>query len=238
MISNETFFNENSDFYSDNDGTKNNFVLDFISSKKNNYKKFLDIGGGSGFFAIRLKNIYNDMQIFVIDPSQKFLDNIRDKDVIKIKGFLPNHLNIPRSVKFDYILLSEVLHHITSFSIFESKSLVIESLLEVKNSLSDDGYIFVHELFYEGHLSPSFSRTMIFYLLKIQNSLKLKIPSKHFILGLSVCFYTRSELEEIFSICGLSIIQSYKSDWANNYYKKGLFLKNWGRIMYILKKQN
>lgn len=239
MITTNEFFDDHSDFYGkvqiqDYD----NFFIDFIRKQNNNNKIFLDIGGGSGIFASFLKKNCNELDVFLMDPSLKMLEKNTDKTIVKFQGYFPDKLNNPNNKNFNYILLKEVLHHVTGKSIKETKALAIESLLNTKKIMADDGYLMIHELFYESYIYPQFSRTLIFYLLKFQEKFQVKFPFKEFLLGLSVCFYTRNDLEKFFKECGFIIIDSYEVDFPQNLQKKGLLLKKWGRTMYILKMED
>jgi 2-polyprenyl-3-methyl-5-hydroxy-6-metoxy-1,4-benzoquinol methylase len=234
----DVFFDENSEFY--NTLKKiypfDLFFINFIKNQNNFKKSFLDIGGGSGIFSSFLKRNCSEIEVTLIDPSLKMLEKNCDKTFIKYQGQLPDKLNIPHGKKYNFILIKEVLHHVTGKSIKESKAFAIESLQNTKNLMEDDGYLMIHELFYESYIYAPLSRTCIFYLLNLQNAFHFKILPKEFLLGLSACFYTRTELELFFRNCGFVIVKTYKDDWPNNLKTKGLLLKKWGRILYILKK--
>jgi SAM-dependent methyltransferase len=231
------FFDENSEVYGNTNILKGDiYFIDFIRSQNNVKKSFLDIGGGSGIISSFLKRNCSDLEVTLIDPSLKMLEKNYDNTIVKYQGQLPNKLNIPEGKKFNYVLIKEVLHHVTGKSIKQSNKLVIESLKNTKNLMEDSGYLMIHEMFYESYFYPTLSRTCIFYLLKFQKIIGLKFLPKDFLFGLSVCFYTRTELQHFFQQCGFVIIDTYKEDWSNNLQKQILLLKNWGRILYILKK--
>jgi SAM-dependent methyltransferase len=231
------FFDEHSEFYGhENIFESDIYFIDFIRSQNNFKKSFLDIGGGSGSFSSFLKRNCNELEVTLIDPSLKMLEKNFDKTIDKYQGQLPNNLNILKGKKFNYILIKDVLHHITGKSIKQSNKLVIESLTNTRNLMVDDGYLMIHELFYESYLYPTLSRTCIFYILKFQEIIGFKFLPKEFFLKLNVCFYTRTELQHFFQKSGFGIIGTYKEDWPNNLKTQLLLLKNWGRILYILKK--
>lgn len=118
----------------------------------------------------------------------------------------------------------------------ESKNIRKKSIITSLTCLNPHGYIFIHELYYESYFFPGFTRSLIFYLLKIQNSLGIKIPIKEFLEELDVCFYTRKELNASFEELGLKVVDYYEEEWAKNKTKKMLFLKNWGRACYVLQR--
>lgn len=138
--------------------------------------------------------------------------------------------------KYDYIHIKEVLHHVTGKTVSESNLSLKNSILRVHELLEKNGILLIHEEFYEGYLIQNLQSYVIFYLLKIQNRLKIKLPVKEFILGLDVYFYTRKELKKIIEECGFEILD-IKVDYGLTDSKKELLLiKNWGRILIIAKK--
>lgn len=235
-IKTDSFFDENAAFYGKTKFPKyGNYTWEFISKKNNYNKSLLDIGGGSGIFSSFIKDKCNELDVTVVDPSKKLLEALDDERITKQWGQLPDKLNIPHSKIFDYILLLEVLHHVTGDSPSSSREEALRSLKNIRQLMDKNSYLIVHELFYESYLYSPFTRNLIFYLLRLQNYLGIKFLPKEFIMGLNVCFYTRYELEEIFNICGFCIVDSYEEDWKNNIKKKLLFLKKWGRIIYVAK---
>ncbi len=210
------------------------YFVDFIKKTKKPGSKFIDIGGGSGAFARLVKDNCLDIDVTVVDPTKKLLNNINDERIKKICGKLPDQLFLDSS--FDYIHVKEVFHHIVGPSINESKELLRDSLFAIKAILKNDGFLLIHELFYESYLIPTLSRTLIFYLLALQNEFGIKVPAKEFLMGLSVCFYTRPEFESILNDCGFKTIDFHEEYWGNTFKKRFLFLQNWGRMLFIVKK--
>lgn len=210
------------------------YFLNFIRKTKKQGSNLVDIGGGVGTFARLVKDNCPDINVTVVDPSRKLLNKINDERIKKIYGKLPNQIFLDSS--FDYIYVKEVFHHIVGSSINKSKKLFKKSLFTIREFLKDDGFLLIHELFYESYLIPTLSRILIFCLFTLQNSLKIKVPAKEFLMGLKVCFYTRSEFKSILNGCGFKIIDFYEEFWSNNLKKKALFLRNWGRMLFIVKK--
>ena len=94
----------------------------------------------------------------------------------------------------------------------------------------------IHEDFYEGYLIPKMPSYLIFYILKIQNMLKIELPLKEFISGLTVYFYTRKYLKKTLNECGFEIVDIKHDYWSDTYKKNLMLLKDWGRILIIAKK--
>ena len=133
------------------------YFTNFINEQRDQKNLcLLDVGCGSGTFANLSKANCPQINVTVIDPSKKMLNNINNPEIKKFSGSLPN--NIPITDTFDYIHIKEVLHHITAQSPIESKKIVIESLNQIRNNLKDDGYLFIHEIFYEGYIIPDITQ--------------------------------------------------------------------------------
>jgi hypothetical protein len=174
--------------------------------------------------------------VTVVDPSQALLQKIGDQTIEKIYGGLPNSLNLATDRQFDIIHVKEVIHHLTGDSVSESKKILTESLHAIANHLVDDGHLMIHEDYYESYLIPSLTRSFIFHLLRLQNSLRVRFPANVFVKDLQVCFYTRSELFEELTKNGFCILEHREVPFANNFTKKIGLLKKWGRVMIIAKK--
>lgn len=228
------FFNKNAHFYGVLKPHKYDyFFMDFISKNKKGCN-LLDVGGGGGCFAKLCKENLETAEICIVDPSKALLEKQGLENIRTVIGKLPDELNVDE--KFDYIHIKEVLHHVTGPSIEKSKDLFLLSLRTLKkNNLNQSGYILIHEIFYESYIIPTFTRSLLFNLLKLQNKLNLKIPFKEFIRGLDVCFYTRDELKSLFKETGFRVVDYYEEYWTHAPIKKKmLLLKNWGRMCFII----
>jgi hypothetical protein len=231
VTDNADFFNHNVDFYKS--FTLHHYekhFLDFIQhTTKNSAFSFLDIGGGNGFFAKTVLDTNPMSTVTVIDPAAKLLNKITDKKIIKIIGSIP--YDFPSEDKYDYIHLKEVIHHITGNTIKETKELLKTSLSLIKRHLNTNGYLMIHDLFYEGYVYPPITRFLIFYLLILQNKLRIKIPIKEFLMNLSVCFYTRQELKSLLLESGFIIVDYGEEYWDTNFKTNLMLLHKWGRIL-------
>lgn len=228
------FFDENSDFYDPNLLKYDYEFMEFIKNGNGQNISILDVGGGSGNFSKLIMQNCVNVNITILDPSEKLLNKVNNPKINKINGKLPD--SIPINSKFDFIHIKNVLHHITGSTVLESKLLVKNSLNNLKMLLNDDGFLLIHDLCYEGFLIPKFPNYLIFYLLKLQNKLNVKIPFKEFLLGLNVYFYTKNELESILNECGFQIIEFKFNKWDDSTQKKVMLIKNWGILLIIAKK--
>lgn len=234
----ETFFNNNVQTYQRSKlEDVNDFFIKFINSRNNGIKRSLiDIGGGNGIFAKTVREECQITDVTVLDPSETMLEQIGDEKIKKVLGSLPYGLNV--SETFDYAVVKEVLHHVVSPSADDSKRLAALSLDAMGGIIKEDGYLFIHELYYESYIVPSLTRSAIYYLCSIQNSLRFRLLPKEFLIGLKVHFYTRDELKQLILESGFEIESYCEESWNVRYRNKKrlLFLKDWGRILVICKK--
>jgi hypothetical protein len=231
-------FSKNTNFYGDVNqlGKYDYYFLTFLSKFAGSNSNLLDIGGGSGKFASLTKNNIPDMDVTVVDPCQPLLNMIKNPQIKVVCGELPQSLNLDNCGSFKFIHIKEVLHHIVGATIKDSKELCKTSLMKVNEMLDEDGYLLIHEIFYEGHIT-SLPRTLIFYLCEFQRKTKIKIPGDEFLEGLSVCFYARSEFRSMLNDCGFEIVQYNESNWKKSYKTTLLGIKRYGRMIFILKKR-
>lgn len=234
MYDEGTFFDKNSDFYSQPTLSLDNYFINFIKNHDTENVNLLDIGGGNGNFSNLINENFPNINITILDPSKKLLSKIENSDITKIVGKLPNEIHVNDT--FKYIHLKEVFHHITGETVSKSKILFKRSLIRINDLLDENGFLLIHEDFYEGYLIPKLPSYLIFYLLKIQNMLNYEFPIKEFIPGLRVYFYTRRELKRTLKECGFEIVDIRLDYWDNTTKKKIMLLNEWGRILIVAKK--
>jgi len=231
----EDFFDRNVEFYGRRQVSDYDlFFVTHVQSLK--AKTLLDIGGGSGTFADLVKQHLPDVEVTVVDPSQALLDKIGNQTIEKINRKLPNNLNLTTGRDFGIIHVKEVLHHVVGNSVSASKELLTESLQAIASRLADNGHLVIDEVYYESFIFPPFTRNSIFYLLRLQNSLRVRFPVYGFLKDLQVCFYTRRELLEELTKNGFCILEHREVPFASNFTKKVGLLKKWGHVIIIAKK--
>lgn len=103
--------------------------------KNQNVKNCLDIGGAYGTLAIFCKNIF-DCNVYVTDFVDIFLNKVllKENDIT----FSVNNIELdkfPWNVKFDLIILTEILEHFN----FQP----VPTLKKIYSLLSDDGHLFL-----------------------------------------------------------------------------------------------
>ena len=178
---------ENQEFYYE--------LLDYIHKiKSNNKLRILDVGCGGGSFietAIR----YGMHADFVgIDIAENMIEIARNKLLERdnVELYVMDIFSIRKeiSTKFDIIYVHEVLHHLIARTQGGSKRLLRTAIQELIDMLSSGGILLIDEVFFTSYIIPSISSKVIFYGLKLLNSLRLDmkkvIPNLH--LGLEANF--------------------------------------------------
>jgi 2-polyprenyl-3-methyl-5-hydroxy-6-metoxy-1,4-benzoquinol methylase len=121
-INNKKTYNNRMGFY------KFNRQLDFINKYVENSYSCLDIAGGSGRFAIPLKNKIN--RIVVIDINIEALTVLKDRNS-EIETICKDFIDLNLDEKFDFIICIEAINY------FEKQN---EFFLKIENLLTVDGH--------------------------------------------------------------------------------------------------
>jgi hypothetical protein len=80
------------------------------------------------------------------------------------------------------------------------------------------------------------TRDAIFYLLKIQNFIGIKIPYKYFLLGLEVCFLTQDEVEKMLNYTGFKVIEKHTHNYKLKQIEKVMGVKNISYVDWLAEK--
>ena len=229
------FFDQNAARYGDVKPWFYDFYFVEFVKKNRTGASLLDVGAGSGTFLRLIREYVPEMQVTALDSSIRLLDQIEDHSIRKVVGRVPD-LNLDLDERFFFIHVKEVLHNLVGKTTQESLNLVRESLFAIKEHLDDAGFMMIHELYWETYVVPSASRTLTFFFLSLCSKLKIRLPTQHHLRGLVVCFYSISELRTILNDCGLEIVRFKDYPYANTPLKKLLFLKQWGRMLFVVRK--
>lgn len=173
---------------------------EFIAEKAAGRRvSLVDVGGGSGTFA-RLALSKADVDVTIMDPSEAMLAQLDEPRVRKRVGRLPD--DVAEGAPHDFLHVSQVFHHLVGPTVRQSRRSCAASLKALHDALADDGYLLVSEQYYESFLMPRFTRWAIFWLLRIQNKLRIRLPREDFLMDLLVCFYTRADLDKLLGEAG------------------------------------
>ena len=179
--------------------------LDYGATIINRYgheqNSLVDIGCGTGNTLEFIKNETVLKNLYGIDVSQNCL--LRTKERVNCDIFLGSILDsnfiekMPR--RFDFVLLSAVLHHLIGKTRRESRALSELAILNCLKLLKDSGYLIIVEpTFY-----PSMAMDIIFYIKKLSSkvtSRRISIFSKWNNIGAPVVsYFTNEQLVEMIS---------------------------------------
>lgn len=216
--------------------------IEFIK-KYGHGNTLLDVGAGSGTFARRVKYNMPDMEVTVMDPSVSLLNYMQDTSIRKIIGKISD-LNLTEETFF-FIHAAQLLHHLVGVTISESKQIMKDSLLVLRNHLDDGGFLIVREQLWETYVFPTASRDLTFHVLSIANKLGIAVPRffhpdihVRSLKGLLVCIYTATELENALEDCDFKIISSkfyqpYPPLKSRKRWQRLALLKRYGVIQLI-----
>ena len=220
------FYNELVKRIRDNNSNKNLKILDVGCGGGSFIKSMIDAGIDADFVGV-------DVSTGMLSMAKETLSKYHDRvELIAIDGFdITSKIN----KKFDIIHMDSVLHHLIASTQGKSMQLVHKMLSLLISLLENKGQLIIEEVYYNSFLYPKLTSKIIFYGLKILNSLKLDV-SKWFPdiqLGLEVNFMHESELEKLLSKYSEKLIIFKNDSWKVPRTYKYFLLKNFGHISYI-----
>ncbi|MBQ3311496.1 class I SAM-dependent methyltransferase [bacterium] len=114
--------------------SRKNLIVNLINKyTKGNFKKYIEIGSGSGYIANAVKNKFKNSKIMVADIYLSML-NLCNRYIDKENLIQMNATNIPFSDEFDVIGMFDVLEHIDEDKVV---------LSQIYSALHDGGRFFV-----------------------------------------------------------------------------------------------
>lgn len=216
-------------------------VCGLIQSSNVKVKRFLDVGCGDGAFIKRTVSLSGDSEFIGTDVSYQMIKTAqKNLEGVKSNLIVCDAFNLPiRSEnKFDFIHIDSVLHHLIGRTKNRSLGLVRELVRILGQKLSDQGILIIEEVYYDSHIVPSLTSTLIFYSLKLFNLLNLDISSfvKEFQLGLEVNFMHTAQIKNILENLHGKVIIVNKVKWGLRPLHRLLLLKEHGHITFTYQK--
>lgn len=201
--------------------------------------KVLDIGCGDGGFIKSLSQAKLDGEYFVTDLSFEMIQlakkNLLDTET---KMLVADVFNLPfrEDIKFDIIHIDSVLHHLVNGTRTKSNKLVSKTIKLLVNRLTSNGIFMIDEWYFISFIGTSFASFLIFYGLKLINTLKIDLSFIGEIRpGLEVNFLEPKKFLKVLSSYGCPQLLMKRNVNFPIIYKLFL-LKEKGRITYVLRK--
>ena len=106
-----------------------NTIIEFIADNKETINSIADVGCGGGYLAQRLRCLFPELSITVIDSDPSLLRSISDPNIEKLQGSIPG---ICSQRKFDFVIAKDVIEHIPD---------VVEAISEL--TMMSSRYLFI-----------------------------------------------------------------------------------------------
>lgn len=201
--------------------------------------KILDLGCGDGSFIRGLKKYRVNGTFVGIDLSDKMVHEAskdlgnESADLLVGDGF---NLPIRKDIKFNVIHIDCVLHHLIGKNRKDSTRLAQKLYGLLHDKLSDGGFIVVEEMYYVSFLVPEFTSAIVFYGLKLMNTLGINLGRvrNEFQLGLEVNFFSERRLKSMFELHSKRIHELRRSPAKVPKFYRIFLLKDLGRISYAV----
>jgi SAM-dependent methyltransferase len=182
-------------------------VLQKCKDKK--YLRIIDIGGGSGYFAVALSDYFANLncEVVVLDTTEydtwtKYADK-----VTFVKGSADDLDKLFEKNSFDLVFANRVFHHFVRNSWRDTIAGMFNIMKQITALLKEDGCLCMVELFYNGLFFDSASSKLIYFFTSIKLSFlaslfrKLKAKSA----GIGVCFLSKKMWLRLFFYSGLAV---------------------------------
>lgn len=213
-------------------------LINFLKTDQSNQRiRVLDVGCGDGSFIKAMMMSGIDGDYAGIDISNKMISTAKQNIGQGVGLIVSDGLNLPfvEGIRFELIHLDSVLHHIIRTTRAKSFRAAAE-LFEVLNKRrSQSGVILVEEMYFDSYMIPHISASIIFYILKVLNTLRLDVSRIHneIKLDLEVNFYSDEQLREFLSKYGT--VRLIKKETSRLSKLQRLFLlRDRGHVSYMV----
>ncbi len=223
-----------------------NFYVPLIDHLKlrfipDNKLRILDIGCGDGSFiknmieaGINAEFIGSDISSSMINIAKEKLNGQSGVELFVADGF---ELPLIAETKFDLIHIDSVLHHLVGKTRSKSQYLANQLLDVLTKRLSENGILVVEEMYYISYLIPQITSSLIFYGLKILDTLHLDLSRiiKKYQPGLEVNFFYDKQIERMLREYGDPVVLIKKDPDTVPRLYRFLLLKEFGHISYSVR---
>jgi ubiquinone/menaquinone biosynthesis C-methylase UbiE len=187
--------------------------------------KILDVGGGSGNFALALRKYFSNKkcEVFVLDSAKYDTWAKYANEITFIEGSASELRKFFDTSTFDLIFANRVFHHFVGDSWKRSINGMLDITKQIGSLVKKDGYFCIIDYFYNGQLCDKAASKTIYTLTTSTFppivALNKKLGSKS--AGVGVCFLSKKMWLNMFSQTGFIIeILNEKSAYKMNKLKK------------------
>ncbi|SDD23398.1 bifunctional 2-polyprenyl-6-hydroxyphenol methylase/3-demethylubiquinol 3-O-methyltransferase UbiG [Natrinema hispanicum] len=206
------YFNAEADTYthehSSNEIENSPIVDGFIEPTCERGDRMLEIGCGDGLLLEYALESTDITDAYGIDISTEMLPNAGDDVQAEYRRASATDLPLPfEPESFDFVMMSDVLHHLVGESRSASKRKAQAALIEAVNLLRPGGYLILKDIYYQSPVGPeTLTSQLIFYGLKHLPQIA-SVVDEEVLPGLLVSFYTSDELVELLQQSGTRIVE-------------------------------
>ncbi|MFP8957247.1 class I SAM-dependent methyltransferase [Natrialbaceae archaeon A-CW3] len=183
-------------------------VDEFIADLSSNGDRLLEIGCGDGLLLEYALNQTDVTEAYGLDLSTAMLPDPNDDVRARYVQGSATDLPLPfEPESFDFVVMSDVLHHLVGANRSQSKLKAQAALIEAVNLLKEGGHLVVKDIYHRSHVGPDkLVPYAIFYGLKYFVGVASAIDEEA-TPGLLVSFYTSDELVEMLEQAGTALVK-------------------------------
>jgi ubiquinone/menaquinone biosynthesis C-methylase UbiE len=182
----------------------------FEQMKQRQHLRILDIGGASGVFAMRLREIFpvEQCEIVVLDSTQYDSWSMLSDKLTFVKGSAENLTKLFAAESFDMVFCNLVVHHFVRESWRSTRDSQLDIMRQIGAVLKHDGRACVYDIFCNGMLHDMAGSRMIYTLTSCRVPLLAKVFKRFggaMSAGTGVCFLSEKMWLRLFAQSGFMV---------------------------------
>jgi SAM-dependent methyltransferase len=202
--------------------------------KNRNTLKILDIGGGSGYFALAIQEYFNNQscEVIVVDATHYDTWNLFADKVTFLNQSVDELNQIFTEQNFDLVFANRVFHHFIRDSWKSSINGMSGIMKSIAFILKPDGYFCITDHFFDGLVYDEASSRIIYMLSSCKWKPVIAVCNKAGVdsAGVGVCFLSRKLWVKLLFDAGFEIEKIIEQNWPK--------VKQWYIKIFFLNKRN
>ena len=167
--------------------------------------RFLDVGGGAGDFAVRVRTAYPQWNVHVLDISDILLSHAKSNGLTVIKSSILDNIPERWVEAFDVVSINYVLHHLVGSSHVQTTANVTRALSNLRRLVAPAGMVSVFENNYVGRLFHDSCGWLIYELTSSRVIAQLAHRLGANSAGVGVRFRSAMAWQQIFQSAGFMV---------------------------------